>query len=517
MSPPGDSSNAANEMAEPIFTSELTTIYERTTITEVMHMQNVLIPGSSSHHTKGVQQTKPLPSESAPPLPTLNISGLSPIENAKPTDLEINDSLGVGGMGSVYLASQTSMVREVAIKRSHQPSGQGPSFDSVRAEGLLFGRLDHPNIPPVHMVGVDDSGHAILVMKRIEGTDLHTMLKTPEHPRWSDVEGDTLTWMLDIFIQVSHAVDHAHSRNVLHRDIKSENIMVCDFGQVFLIDWGIAIDMTDKESATTNGKFIGTPCFAAPEMLSNGARLNERVDVYLLGAMLLEMVSGGVLFKGRSLKEIIKKVRNNQREEIPSSVPHALAKIIAQATASDPSARFPTVKALQSAVRQYKTDRYMYANIAQAEKQMATLDGWLRERRTDPQTAYQFMTVAHEALALLKTALKASVATHHVRKLLAQNVALQTRYAILNQQFGVANTLVAELKNEMGEASPWAIKLSEEIATATHAIKNRRSEIQVQANVKMIEKLKQMEDDLIRSGQTRETIRATLNSAFSEE
>ena len=127
------------------------------------------------------------------------------------------------------------------------------------------------------------------------------------------------------------------------------------------------------------------------------------------------------------------------------------------------------------------------------------------------------MTMAHEALALLKTALKGGVAVTHVRKLLAQNVTLQTRYAILAQQFGVANTLVAELKHEMGDASPWVIKLSEEIAHAMERSENRRSEIQIQANVKMIERLKQMEDDLLRSGQTRETIRATLNSAFSEE
>ena len=101
--------------------------------------------------------------------------------------------------------------------------------------------------------------------------------------------------------------------------------------------------------------------------------------------------------------------------------------------------------------------------------------------------------------------------------MLAKNVTLQTRYAILTKQFGVAKTLLAELRQEMGEASPWVTNLSEEITVAENAFKNRRSEIQVQANVKMIEKLKQMEDDLIRSDQTRDTVRATLNEAFPEE
>ena len=127
MSGPGDNSKYGSEAASPIFESELTTIYERTTITEVMHMNDVLAAGASPHATKSMQQTVSFQSKTRPPLPTLNIAGLSPIELAGPVDLQVNDSLGVGGMGTVYLANQTSMAREVAIKRSHHPSGKGPS------------------------------------------------------------------------------------------------------------------------------------------------------------------------------------------------------------------------------------------------------------------------------------------------------------------------------------------------------------------------------------------------------
>ena len=171
------------------------------------------------------------------PTPIIQFSGFDPIRTPALPDFEVGESLGAGGMGSVYTATQTAMQRPVAVKRSHNPSGQGATYESVHKEGLLFGRLDHPNIPPVHMVGKDRSGHAVLVMKLIEGTDLRKMVTDPKHPRWEDIDGTPEMWLLDVFIQVTHAVEHAHSKRVLHRDIKTENIMVGDFGQVFLIDW----------------------------------------------------------------------------------------------------------------------------------------------------------------------------------------------------------------------------------------------------------------------------------------
>ena len=505
------------ETGEPIFTSAMTTVYERTTITEVMHLDQMLAPASGIEKSDIPESTARFTTVKKNEPPEIPLTGLSPIESDIHTDLIVEDSLGIGGMGTVYLARQQSMNREVAVKRSHHASGEGPSYGSVQAEGLLFGKLDHPNIPPVHMVGRDTNGHSVLVMKRIDGTDLHTMLKNPEHPRWVDIEGEQLSWMLNVFISVSHAVDHAHSRHVLHRDIKSENIMVCDFGQIFLIDWGIAVDLQDEESATTKGKFIGTPCFAAPEMATNGLVLGPRTDVYLLGAMLLEMVSGSVLYRGCTLKEIVHKVRNNEREPIPKSVPRKLAEIIAKATAHEVDERYSSVKELLSAVRKYKSDRHLYANLGRAEQKMTNLEEWLQDQRTDSQTAYRFMTDAHEALALLKTVLKGGVAVDYVRRMLAKNVTLQTRYAILTEQFGVANTLLAELSNEMGDASPWVTKLAGEIAEAKETAKARASEIQIQTNVRMIEKLKKMEEDLLQSDQTRETIRATLTSVLTDD
>ncbi len=431
------------------------------------------------------------------PTPLIKFEGFSPISTPAPPDFEVGESLGAGGMGSVYTATQAAMGRLVAVKRSHDPAGQGATYQSVHKEGLLFGRLDHPNIPPVHMVGQDREGHAVLVMKLIEGTDLRSMVTNRKHPRWSAVDGRPEMWMLDVFMQVTHAVEHAHSKRVLHRDIKTENIMVGDFGQVFLIDWGIAVDMNDTDALTTTGKFVGTPCFAAPEMVHEGTRLDERTDVYLLGAMLLEMVSGGVLFKGRNLQEILDRVRTGDREEIPASLPNALASIIHKAIAPDPNDRFASAGEFRSAVHQYRRDRHHYQNIARAEEHLETLETWLAGGQNDVSTGYRFMTLAHESLALLKSALRANVAIDLTRRLLSRNVQIQTEYSIMTEQLGVANALVAELQRESGPDDALVVELKRKIAVQADAITRRETELQIQTNQKMLEKMHRLEAQLV--------------------
>ena len=460
-------------------------------------------PSSPHKHTEFVERrttantvSEPASKTNARSTPLINFSGFSPISTPGTPEFEVGESLGAGGMGSVYTAVQTSMERSVAVKRSHDAAGQGATYQSVAKEGMLFGRLDHPNIPPVHMVGRDREGHACLVMKLIEGTDLRSMISDPKHPRWDDVDGSPAMWLLDVFIQVTLAVEHAHSNNILHRDIKTENIMVGDFGQVFLIDWGIAIDMNEPGAAITTGKFVGTPCFAAPEMATEGVQLDQRTDVYLLGAMLLEMISGGVLFKGRSLKEILHRVRTGEREEIPATVPNALTQIIYKATDPNPNDRYESVREFRAAVHGYRSDRHHYQNIARAENQLDILEGFLHENRTDVITGYRFMTLAHESLALLKAAVRANVAIDLSRKLLARNVTIQTKYSIVNDQLGVANALVAELERELGSSAPLVLELKSKIDQRASEIAQRESELQVQANLKMIEKMHHLEKQI---------------------
>ena len=424
--------------------------------------------------------------------PEFQIAGISLFDPPEPS-FTVVDSLGVGGMGSVHLATQSFMGREVAVKRSHDPQGKGASFDSVIEEGRRFGQLDHPSIPPVHMVGKDGEDHAILVMKRIDGHDLHSMLQNPMHPRWANVEGDRTMWMLDLVIQISRALEHAHSRSVLHRDIKTDNIMIGDFGQVFLIDWGISIDLRDKKARTTTQKFIGTPCFAAPEMVIENSELSIQTDVYLLGALLFEIITGSVPHMGRSVEEILTKAKSGNRPDIPPNVSPSLAAIIDQALQPEREDRFRDVTAFRMAVQQYKSDHFLLSQMQLAEQQIGTLRQWLKEERIDRQTGYNFMTLAHEALAILKTVLRGGVRVQYAKQLVVENLRIQTEYSILAGQFGVARSLIAKLVEDLGPGTEWINDLAGRIADAQAHQENRDSELRTQSLAVMFEKMVELQ------------------------
>ena len=417
---------------------------------------------------KGSNSTGPYSPDPAASCPIFPIAGSSPFDPQHPS-FTLVESLGVGGMGAVHAATQGFMGREVAVKRSHDAEGQGPTYASVIEEGRRFGRLDHPNIPPVHMVGRDGGGHAILVMKRIEGSDLHSMLKKPDHPRWAQVEGDRRMWTFEIMIQISWALEHAHSRAILHRDIKTENVMIGDFGQIFLIDWGVSVDLNDKTATMTTDKFVGTPCFAAPEMLLEGGVLAPTTDVYLLGAMLYEIMTGQVPHTGRSIEEILAKVAEGKRPNIPATVPPPLATIIGRALEPNPSDRYGSVAAFRLAVQRYKADHFLLEQLRLVEQQLATLRHWLSEHKTDRLTAYNFMTLAHEALSTLKTVIRGGVKIKYAEQLMVENIRIQTEYSILAGQFGVGRSLIAKLVDELGSNVPWVNHLTQQIDEAEAA------------------------------------------------
>jgi serine/threonine-protein kinase len=408
----------------------------------------------------------------------------------EPSDpaFEVKESIGVGGMGAVYAASQIFMNREVAIKRSHEGEGKGPSFHSVIDEGRRFGQLDHPNIPPVHLVGRDSSGHAVLVMKRIAGTDLRDMLHDPHNPRWGDVEEDRQTWALGVLVQVCRAIEHAHSRSVLHRDIKSDNIMVGDFGQIFLIDWGISINLDDPKQCTTE-RFCGTPCFAAPEMAIVGAKLDARTDQYLLGGLLFEILTRQVPRTGSSIQSVLDTVRSGAEPSLPPTVPAGLRPILLQAMAPEADDRYPSVTALRVAIQRYLSDHVIIDQIASAKETLETMKSVLEEKKTDAVSAYDFMTQAHESLGLLRAAQRAQVLPSLVVHLLTENLRIQAEYAILTRQFGIARILIAKLVEQVGPDQDWIKQIIDGLISQETQHAQQSLDLQVVSNNVMMEKM----------------------------
>jgi hypothetical protein len=229
-----------------------------------------------------------------------------------PPGYEILREIGQGGMGVVYLARDCALDRPVALKFLQQCFASDPRAGSrFLDEAQITGRLQHPGIPPVHQVGTLPDGRPFLAMKLIRGRTLKQLLREqgPGEARW-----------LGVFEAICQAVGYAHSQNVIHRDLKPANIMVGPFGEVQVMDWGLAkvlatsvapVQMPDETGPealwslqhgqsprtpvdqTRAGSVLGTPAFMAPEQAIGAIdRLDRRSDVFSLGAILCALLTG---------------------------------------------------------------------------------------------------------------------------------------------------------------------------------------------------------------------------------
>jgi hypothetical protein len=196
---------------------------------------------------------------------------------------------GSGGMGTVYAVQDTALDRRVAMKVLDLPDGELEA--RLRREATVLARLEHPGVVPVHDVGRLADGRAYYTMKLVEGERLDGYA----------ARGPPLNERLRVLLRIADAVAFAHSRAVLHRDLKPQNVMIGAFGQVLVLDWGLAKVLSEAGSRpeplevtrrpmrgdTGEGAVLGTPGFMAPEQERGGSEaVDARADVYSLGAML---------------------------------------------------------------------------------------------------------------------------------------------------------------------------------------------------------------------------------------
>ena len=224
--------------------------------------------------------------------PTRAMTG-NPFVATRPVhDLELHETIGEGGMGLVRSATQHALRRQVAVKTLKPDVETGEATNTLLHEALVTGRLEHPNVVPIYTLGETEHGAPIIVMKRITGVSWLQCIQNPQAaPDFRP--DDPLGWHLDIFEEVCLATHFAHSREIIHRDIKPENVMVGAFGEVYLLDWGVAVTVEEDKSGpllhvTEATGICGTPMYMAPEMAAGEShRIGPRSDVYLLGATLL--------------------------------------------------------------------------------------------------------------------------------------------------------------------------------------------------------------------------------------
>jgi len=339
-------------------------------------------PGMS---IKGREQATP-PASSTLVIKSKVFETTKTADSVAEPEYELINVLGKGGMGVVYEARQTSIDRSVAIKMLDSRIASGDKHrQKFLAEAVVTGELDHPNVVPIYDVGLNSRGMLFYAMKKVQGTP------------WSEVVRDkSLAENLDILMRVADAVAFAHSRGVVHRDLKPENVMLGDFGEVLVMDWGLAQPTQSFRKSKTIGnvKTIGgTPCYMAPEMVLGAEGIGPASDIYLLGAILYEVLTEKPPHVASNVKKCLKLAAKNVIE--PTDKQGELIELALKAMATQPKDRFASVQEFQAAIRDYQSHTESIALAALAEDHLTQATG-----SSDYQTFAKALFGFEEALTL---------------------------------------------------------------------------------------------------------------------
>ena len=290
-------------------------------------------------------------------------------------DIRLRELLGVGGMGSVHLAEQVALRRDVACKVPNE-AGNERVRRAILREAWITGALEHPNIVPIYDVVTLVSGEPCVLMKRIEGVSWLECIEDPARMPRERRSDEPLAGAVEITIAICDAIEFAHSRNVLHRDVKPANVMLGAFGEVYLVDWGIAVAHGDRDVGSVRAPeagpgISGTPAYMAPEMAKGDlGALGRWTDVYLLGATLHHALTGAAPHGGANTFECLLRAATSEVQTY-EGLPADLAAILRRAMAVDPADRYPTAAALRDGLRDFLRHRHARRLQETAQERLA--------------------------------------------------------------------------------------------------------------------------------------------------
>ncbi|MEZ6091587.1 MAG: protein kinase [Pirellulaceae bacterium] len=277
-------------------------------------------------------------------------------------DYGILKVLGRGGMGVVYSAHQGSLARDVAVKMLLARGANDPKArDAFLSEAAVTGDLEHPNIVPIYDLGRSADGAYFYAMKQVQGT-----------PWNKTIAEKSVDENIDYLLRVCDAVAFAHSKGIIHRDLKPENTMIGEFGEVLVMDWGLAIPTDPRRKIAgieLPQSMAGTPAYMAPEMaMGPYESISTRSDIYLLGAILFEIITGVRPHRGNDARDCMYAAARNRIEE--TKVTGELMDIAMKALATDPEDRFQTVQEFQQAIRDYQSHSESIALAMKAKEHL---------------------------------------------------------------------------------------------------------------------------------------------------
>lgn len=300
------------------------------------------------------------------------------------------DELGRGGMGQILLARDQLLEREIALKTLLPDTDTSSAHSRLLAEARLTGRLEHPSIVPVYDVGWLHHGSPYYTMRVVRERSLAAIL---DELREGASSNYSLTQLVSIVRQVCLAIQYAHDAGVVHRDLKPDNILIGSYGEVFVIDWGIAKVLHGDDPHTNTlprGTLVGTPQYMAPEQAQgHNDQVDERTDVYALGAILYEVLTLEPVFESRTVLSLL--ISIIQDEPVSPSlrapsrqIPRTIEEIALKALAKEPHERYESAQAL-------------------ADELNLFLEG-VKERERQRSQALQLVEAAHQSRALYQEA-----------------------------------------------------------------------------------------------------------------
>lgn len=301
-------------------------------------------------------------------------------------DFELLEELGRGGMGVVYRARQIGLGRLVALK----VLGMGlPIGEAARArfstEMAASARLSHPNVVTLYESG-EDGDRLYFAMELVEGQDLG---------KWVQASGPTpARRAAEVVAQVADALQHAHQRGVIHRDLKPTNILLDHAGTVRVVDFGLAriLEGAGAEPLTVDGQILGTPAYMAPEMaMGRGKNAGALADVYAVGAVLFHLLTGRGPFVGETVGDILGQVLEHDPPSpkwLNPGVPAPLATICLKCLAKEPGRRYASAREVADDLRRFQRGEAILAKPAGP-----WMRGWLWARRHPAWTTVWLLTV----------------------------------------------------------------------------------------------------------------------------
>jgi len=288
-----------------------------------------------------------------------------------PAHYSIANEIARGGMGRISIARDLRLGRDVALKEILDDSSD--MARRFEREVRITARLQHPSIVSVHEAGRWPTGEPFYAMKLVSGKSLDTIID-------ASPTLDGRLAVLPSVLAIADAMAYAHRERVIHRDLKPQNVIVGEFGETVVIDWGLAkqldapdlfmsgervpIDPSQAAGYTSAGEILGTLGYMPPEQAA-GEPVDERADVYAIGAILYHLLAGRPPFTGFNFGELFVKVRDSEPEPIASIEPHAPADLIAiaeRAMARDPDGRYPTARELADDLRRFQTGQLVGAH-----------------------------------------------------------------------------------------------------------------------------------------------------------